>query len=415
MVCPQMRSQSTAIDSSLVSASIEQCYVWARENYPIVSQLKMIDKTTQYNVSNASSGNLPQITLSGQATYQSDVTALPIEIPNMEIPILDKDQYKLFGEVYQPLTNFGKVNTKKIMIENSGEIEKQHVELDLYKLKDRVNQIYFGVLLIDEKIEQYHIIKSDLDSALHKIDAAIKNGTATLADRQLLQVEHLSLDQQIDENEANQESFLKMLSTLTGKNMTPATNLIKPNYNPPKLSNNRPELQLFNLQSRSIDLQRKELHNSLTPTVGLFLQGGYGRPALNFLSNAFEFYYIGGIKFSWNISSFYNYKNRKRSLNVMKEKIQSNQEAFLMNSHLTELQQTAEIDKYISLINTDNQIVAIRQDVLNTAQVQLDNGLITTIDYVQFLNQLNNAKQTLLLHETQLLLAQHNLNITTGN
>jgi outer membrane protein TolC len=269
--------------------------------------------------------------------------------------------------------------------------------------------------LIGEKIEQYTLIQAELDSAMEKINAAIENGTATRADGQLINVERLSLKQQIDEQKANQLAFLKILSTLTGKNITRSTRLIKPIPNNQSLTNNRPELKLFSLQYQSIDLQRKQLDNSLMPNVGVFAQGGYGRPALNFLNNEFEFYYIGGLKFNWNISSLYNYNDTKRSLDLNTEKIQSNQDAFLMNNNLTELQQSAEIDKYNSLINTDGQIVEIRQDVLNTAKVQLDNGLITTIDYVKFLSDLNRAKQSLILHETELLLAQYNLKITTGN
>lgn len=401
--------------SSIKEISIQECYEWTNNNYPLIRQLSIIERSVQYNLSNASNGNLPQISLNGQATYQSDVTEIPIDIPNLEINAIDKDQYKIYAEVYQPLTNFSSIKTNKKVIEKNGQIDQQKIEVDLYQLKERVNQIYFGVLLIDKKIKQFKIIQSDIDSAMTKIKAAIINGTSTQTDQQLLYVERISIDQQIEENQANQIAFLEMLSTLTGKQISVSTKLIKPSSVVLPSIIRRPELQLFDLQNESINLQANQLKNSLLPNVGLFIQGGYGRPALNALSNDFNLYYIGGLKFNWNLSSLYNYKNTKRNLSLNSDKINTQKEVFLLNTSLTQSQQTAEIKKYQQLIKSDYTIIRIREDVLRTAKVQLDNGLITTIDYVKFLNDVNQARQILLLHETQLLLAQYNLKTTTGN
>lgn len=401
--------------SPVVSVSIEQCYEWSKSNYPFTRQIAIIDKTTEYNINNASSGNLPQISLNGQATYQSAVTELPIEMPGLAIPTIDKDQYKAYVDVYQPLTNFRSVKNQKKILETNGEIEKQQLEVDYLKLKDRINQIYFGTLLISEKNKQLRIIQSDIDSALVRVQAAIENGTATLTDKQLLNVERISLDQQIDENQANQLAFLRMLSILTGKEITPATKLLRPQSASLNTSLNRPELKIFSLQSQNIYFQKKQLNHTLIPNMGLFVQGGYGRPALNFLSNDFEFYYIGGVKFNWNISALYNLKNNKRSLSLANDKIAAQKEIFLLNTKLTQSQQSAEIGKYQRLVESDKQIISIRESVVNTAKLQLENGLITTIDYVKNLNDLNRAKQMMLLHETQLLLAQQNYKNTIGN
>lgn len=407
-------AQPTVQKPIISSLTIDECYQWTRENYPLIKQLDIIDKTTQYTLSNASTGNLPQINIKGQATYQSDVTELPFDLPNVDIPSINKDQYKIYGEVFQPLTNYGRVNAGKKLIEHNGEIEKQQVEVDLYKLKDRINQIFFGVHLYNEKIEQFQIIQSDLDSALVKVEAAIANGTATLIDKQLLNVERISLNQQVEESKANQLAFLKMLSTLTGKNITESTRLIKPSVEVLPTTISRPELQLFNLQSQSVALKQKQINNTLLPNIGLFAQGGYGRPALNFLSNEFDFYYIGGLRLNWNLSHLYTFRNTKRSLDLLTERIAIQQGAFMLNTSLTQSQQSAEVTKYQSLIQSDKEIIQIREQVLETAKVQLANGLITTIDYVKHLNDVNKARQTLILHDTQLLLALFNLKTTVG-
>ncbi len=410
-----VNAQYISGDPIIPSATIDDCYEWSRANFPLIQQMDIIDKATQYSLSNASNGNLPQINLNGQATYQSAVTNFPIELPNVEVPTVSKDQYKIYGEVYQPLTNFSKVNTKKRQIEIDGEIEKQRVEVDLYKLKERINQTYFGVLLINEKISQFEIIIADLDSAMVKVTAAIDNGTATLTDKRLLNVERISIVQKIEENESNQLAFLNILSLLTDKNISKSTILDKPEVQAEVSEVSRPELRLFKLQNEAVDIQSKQLNNNLMPNLGLFGQGGYGRPALNFLSNDFELYYVGGVKLNWNISNYYNHKNSKKSLQTVRDKISTQQQTFLLNTELTQTQQTAEITKFEGLMKSDNEIINIRTEILNTAKVQLNNGLITTIDYVKYLNDVNRAKQSFLLHETQLLLALYNLKITTGN
>ena len=271
--------------TSTTSITIDECYQWSRENYPLIKQLDLIDQTTQFSLANAANGKLPRITLNGQATYQSDVTQLPIENPNFEIPTLDKDQYKIYADIYQPLTNFSQINANRAAISHNGEIEKQKTEIDLYKLRNRINQLFFGVLLIQDKLAEFETIETDLDSALFKINAAIKNGTATRTDQQLLLVEKISLAQRIDENQATQMAFLGMLSTLTGQNIFENTELIKPVVDSIPKSIKRPELKLLSLQKQSIALQQEQIKSSLLPNAGLFAQGGYGRPALNFLSN----------------------------------------------------------------------------------------------------------------------------------
>lgn len=406
--------QAQSIDAP-EGISIDQCYAWSMENYPLIKQLELIDKTTDYNLRNALTGNLPQMNLNGQATYQSAVTELPIELPNVEIPSISQDQYKVYADIYQPLTNFRNVKLNQNLIEQGGEIEKQKLEVELYKLKERINQIFFGSLMLQEKLLQFGIITSSLDSASAKIEAAIANGLATPNDKLILDVERISLDQEIEETKANQNAFLIMLSSLTGQSITDAKSLLKPVSMPSSGNINRPELQLFDLQNQAILTQAKQLDNSLMPNIGLFAQAGYGRPALNFLSNDFDFYYIGGLKVNWNISNLYNFKRSKNSLLLGSDRIAIQKETFLLNTNLAETQQSTEISKLQSLLISDQKIIQIREEILAYAEVQLSNGLITSLDFVNYFNEVKKARQSLALHEIQLLLAEATLQVTTGN
>lgn len=395
--------------------TLSECYEWSRNNYPLIAKLDLLEKSTQYSLNNASKGNLPQININGQATYQSEVTELPLELPNVEIPTQDKDQYKIYGEIYQPLTNFSTINSQKNQIEINGQIEQQKVEVDLYQLKDRINQIYFGTLLMDVKNEQLLLIQMDIDSTIARLDAAINNGTATLMDRKLLEVEKINVRQQLNENQSNKEAFLKMLSALTGKNINSSTTLTRPVATTPHNTLSRPELRLFDLQEQLLNVQKAQVNTRHIPSLGLFFQGGYGRPALNFLSNDFSAYYITGLKFNWNLSKLYTSKNDKQRFDIQRQLIDKQKEAFLLNTGITQSQQSTEINKYNTLISSDKQAVQLREEIKSTAEVQLINGLITTIDYIKILNDASRANQQLELHEIMLLQSQYNLNTTIGN
>ena len=410
-----VQAQDNPSSASLATATLSECYEWSRINYPLIAKLDLLEKSTQYSLSNASKGNLPQININGQATYQSEVTELPLELPNVEIPTQDKDQYKIYGEIYQPLTNFSTIKSQKEQIAINGQIEQQKIEIDLYQLKDRINQIYFGTLLMEVKNEQLLLVQMDIDSTIARLDAAINNGTATLMDRKLLEVEKINVIQQLNENQSNQEAFLQMLAALTGKNITTSTSLVRPVAVILNSTLNRPELRLFDLQEQFITIQKAQISNRHIPILGLFFQGGYGRPALNFLSNDFSAYYITGLKFNWNLSNFYTSKNDRQRFDIQGQLIDTQKEIFLLNTEITQSQHATAINKYNTLINSDKQAVQLREEIKSTAEVQLANGLITTIDYIKILNDASRAKQQLNLHEIMHLQSQYNLNTTIGN
>lgn len=411
-IAQAQEDQSIELRSTI---SLSECYEWSKNNFPLIAKLDLLEKSTQYNLSNASKGNLPQININGQATYQSDVTEFPLELPNVEIPTQNKDQYKVYGEVYQPLTNFSAIKSRKEQIIINRQIEQTKVEIDLYQLKDRINQIYFGTLLFEVKNEQLLLIQIDIDSTITRLDAAIKNGIATLMDRKLLEVEKVNLIQKLDENQSNKEAFLMMLSILTGKKISATTQLVRPINTSLSGNLNRQELHLFTLQEQLLQEQKYQIDDRYIPNVGLFLQGGYGRPGLNFLSNEFSAYYITGLKVNWNLSKLYTSKNDKQLFDIQLQMIDTQKKTFLLNTKIIQQQQSTEINKYNKMISSDEQAVQLREEIKSIAEVQLVNGMITTIDYIKILNDANRSKQQLELHKIMLLQAQHNLKTTIGH
>jgi outer membrane protein TolC len=395
--------------------NIDTCYVLAQRNYPLVKQQALIEKSEEYSIENATKSTLPQLNLAGQGTYQSEVTGLPITLPGVNITPLSKDQYKLYGEVAQPITDLITVKHQKELIQRNAAVEKEKIEVELFKLKERINQLFFGILLIDAQVLQSQTLKKDLQAGIDKANAAIANGTALKSSLNLLKAEMLKVDQRVIELQASKKGFADMLALFINRPVDENTQLEKPQVVSLDTRINRPELRLFAAQRQIYDVQNDLISARNLPRVSLFFQGGLGRPALNFLSNDFEMYYIGGLRLNWNLSSFYTQKNERKTLALNQDIVGIQQEAFLFNTNLSLKQQSSEISKLNQLISTDQEIIQLRESIRNTAKNQLDFGTVSSNDYITYLNAEDQAKQGLLLHQIQLLMAQYNAKTTAGN
>jgi outer membrane protein TolC len=406
---------ATAFAQSTTSLNIDSCYTMAKRNYPLVKQYALIEKSKEYSIDNANKNYLPQFNIAGQATYQSEVTQLPISLPNVSIEPLSKDQYKLYGEVSQPITDLFTVKDQKELVKANAEIEGQKIEVELYKLKERINNLFFGMLLIDAQIQQTELLKKDIQSGIDKTNTAIENGTALKSSADNLKAELLKANQRTIELKSNRKGYAAMLSLFINHPITENTTLIKPS--PQIISNtiNRPELKLYDLQKKTFDVQSKLITARNLPRFSLFFQGGLGRPALNMLSNDLKGYYIGGLRLNWNLTGLYTYNKEKKILALNQNGLDIQRDVFLFNTNLNLQQQNSEVTKVQELIETDNSIITLRESIKNTTKNQLENGTVTTNDYLTAVNAQDQAQQNLLLHQIQLLMAQYNYQTTSGN
>ncbi len=397
------------------SLTLDNCLEMAKQNYPLIKQYTLIEKTKEYSIANAQKGYLPQFNVAGQATYQSAVTAVPISLPNMDVPTISKDQYRLYGEVSQSITDLFTVKDQKEYINTNSEIESQKVEVELYKLRERINNLFFGILLIDAQIQQTELLKKDIQSGIEKTNVAIANGVALKSTADNLKAELLKADQRTIELKATRKGYADMLALFIGNPIDENTILEKPHRQMPTYTINRPELRLFDLQKKSFDVQEKLITAKNLPRFSLFFQGGVGRPGLNMLNPDFQGYYITGLRLNWNLTGFYTYKNEKKILANNQSIIDIQRETFLFNTNLTLKQQNADITKMQELIETDRSIITLRESVKNTTQNQLTYGTATTNDYLIAVNAEDQAKQSLILHEIQLLMTEYNAQTTAGN
>jgi len=401
--------------------AVETCQEKAKANYPLVKQYGLIEQTAKYNIENANKGYLPQLTLSAKATYQSEVTSIPAVLGQklgISLPSLAKDQYQAVLEATQVIWDGGVISTQNKITKAGAEVEKQKLEVDLYTLNDRVNQLFFGILLLDEQLKQTEILKNDLKTSYDRVAAYKTNGVAVQADLDAIKVEQLNADQRTSDIQNTIKTYCLMLSALTKLDINEKTELKKPEIDWSTLKNvnvHRPEIGLFDAQGKLYDNQKNLILSANRPKVGAFVQGGYGQPGLNMFTIGFSPFYIGGVRFSWNISNLYSQKANLIKLDLSKKSVDIQKETFLFNNDLITKQQQNEIEKLQSTVTNDNEIIRLRQNIKNATNARLDNGTASVSDLVRDLNAENQAKQLKSLHEIQLLMNVYQLKNNTNN
>lgn len=412
-------ASATPFKAQLENLSLEECYQLAKENYPTIRKKGMIAKTADYNIENANKNYLPKVSFSGQASYQSQTInfsdvlgALPI---NAALPSLSKDQYKIQGEIDQILYDGGMIHNQKELIKANTTLQQQNIETSLYALKQRINNLFFSILLMNEQLTQNEINKSNLQTQIQKTEAALKYGVAYRSNLDELKAEIVNIEMASTEYTANREAYLKMLSLFIGKEVSNSTKLESPGNDLFQTEIVRPELKAFDLQKSIYDLQKKQLKSDFLPTVSAFFQGAYGRPTLNIIENKFGPWFITGVRFNWSLDSLYSTSNKKEVLELNKKTTDLDKETFLLNTKLNLTQQDIEVKKYTQLIEQDEKVIALRKSVKESAEAQLSNGVITVHEYIQKLNAEHLARQSLILHQVQLLQAKYNQKFITGN
>ena len=396
--------------------SLEECYTLVNKNYPLAKQHNLLSKQNELDLEVIKTKKLPQLDFLAQASYQSDVIDIPVSIPNFTIESPSKDQYKTTVSVNQLIYDGGLINASAEAKSASLKTQQKQVDVNLYQLKQQVNQLYFSILLFQEKTALLTSKKELLQAKLKEVQAGIKYGILLPTSDSVLEAELLKIEQQSTEIEITKITLTETLSKLIGKNIS-STILLE---NPEILTNSgmniiRPELELFKLQKEQIKASEQLIAKKNSPKLVGFATGGYGNPGLNLLDNTFQTYYLAGFKINWNIFDWNSAKKERKSLQVNKEIIDNQQEIFTLNTNIELNQQLAEINKISKYIESDKTIIELRKTILKSADSQLKNGVITSSAYITELTNLYEAENNLSTHKIQLLLAKANYKTTKGN
>ena len=406
---------STVIGYGQVSSiNLEDCYRLARENNPRMSDIHRQQEISDLKIQNIGTAWNPQLNLNGQATYQSEVTKVSVPIPGISIPSPSKDQYKVYMDVKQTIYDGGASQANRSVENTSLAAEQQNLEVELYALHDKVNQLYFGVLLMTENEAVMNLKKSILDERIRVLESGYKNGTVTSRDLELLKAERLLTDQQIGEIHSERLSGLGALGLLTNQNLNENTSLSEPIVRVKGDLITRPELKYFDLLGNKIDRNSQLLQKTRSPKIFGFGQAGYGRPGLNMLKNTFDPYYLVGLGVSWNILDWKQTGRNREILEVQKQIIGSQRAVFDQNLSIALFRANESIKKVEQLLKIDEELVVLREDIAKRAASQLENGTITSADYIVDLNAVTQANINKKSHKVQLYQAVVNYNTLAG-
>ena len=408
--------------STTTAQTLEECQKAAEKNYPLIKQYGLIAQTTELTVSNIQKEWLPKIAVSAQATYQSNVVAWPERIQSiyqqmgLAMKGLKKDQYKMAIDLQQTLYDGGTIASKQAIARQEAKVQEAENQTKLYQVHHRVNEMYFALLLLNEQIKLNNNVKSLLLSSENKLAAMVKSGTAATSDLDNIKAERLSAEQQYTSLKAEQQMLQHILTTFCGIKVE---NVQKPTpVSTDILTNNRPELQLFNSKLKLSEAQEKALNTRLHPTLALFAQGYYGYPGMNMFNDMIDHKWrlngIVGVKLSWNVCALYTRKNDKARLRLQRELIENERKVFLFNNSMEQIRQNSNINRFKTMMQTDKEIIALRTNVRKAAESKLLHGIIDVNSLLREINNENAAKVQWAIHEIDMLKEMYNLKYTNN-
>ena len=413
----------TMLSAYVVHAqSLDECRRLAREHYPEIRQYDLISKTEQYNISNAARAWIPQIVLSGQATYQSATPTYPealnemIAAYGMDMSGIRKDQYKVAIDISQNIWDGGMSKANRKIAETDAMEQRSRLDVSLYDLQSRVDNIYFGILLLDESTAQTETMIKVLESNLNRMRVFYNNGVAMQSDVDAIEAELLSAKQTLGQIKASRDSYRRMLEIFIGQ---PLSNdkLERPETRDVLSRNSaRPELSLLDAQSNKLSAQRKAITASLMPQFSAFAQGYYGYPGMDMFKSMvtpeWTLNGIVGVRMMWNIGAFYTKKNNFNKLDIAEQQIAIQRDVFLLNTQMQTTQDDGEIARMRSALEDDNRIVELRRSVRMAAESKLNNGVIDATDLLRKIADETTANLNRSTHEIELLQAIYRLKTT---
>ncbi|TDU40473.1 outer membrane protein TolC [Gelidibacter sediminis] len=403
---------STVVSQEIVT--LQECYDLASVNYPLTKQLSLFETQHQLEQEVVLSSKLPQFSFDAQATYQSDVIAVPI--PNSTIKPINKDQYRATLSVNQLIYNGGATDASLNVKSSQLKTKQKQVEVNLYQLKQHINQLYFSILLAQETDLLLQSKQTLLEVKLSEVISGIKYGVLLPASDKVLKVELIKIKKQLKDIESNKVTLIETLSSIIGHHLDPSTtfqNTLIETITTTELT--RPELELFQLKKDEIESNEAVIAKQNSPKLLGFATGGYGNPGLNMLDNSFQPFYSLSVKLNWNVFDWNSNKKLREALSINKDIIDTETETFKLNTNTELNQQLNEIKRIEAFIASDLEIINLRKEVLKSADSQLKNGVITSSAYITELTNLYEDENTLIKHKIQLQLAKANYNVIKGH
>jgi outer membrane protein TolC len=397
--------------------SLDSCQALARRNHPLLRQLGLIEQISSLRQQNIRTQNLPQFDFTARASWQSDVTKVSLNIPGFPgIEPLSKDQYKAYIDIRQKIFDGGVAKQREKIEEADRLVSQQQKETELYKIKETVNSLFFNVLILQENQKIMNLKKETLEAKIKIINSAVKNGATLPNELDQLLAEQLLTDQQETELNSAKQITSTLLEIITGSKIPSNTNFVTPVLDNQSAERefNRPEITYFTLQQNRLDQNRDFLKISRKPSAFAFGQAGFGRPGLNMLNNNFADWYMFGAGLTWNIWDWHRTQRERATLNYQKDLINSDIQNLKRTLTMSLDQEESNYQKLKKLLISDEQIVVLKEQISRRSASALENGAITSADYLRDLNSSLQAKANLETHKIQLIQSTVNMKTIQG-
>ena len=408
-----------------MAQTLEECQQAAERNYPLIQQYDLISRTTDLTVANIQKGWLPQVSASAQATYQSDVVSWPDQLKSVytsmgiDMKGLRKDQYKVGIDVSQVVYDGGAISSQKEIARRQGAVDEAQTEVTMYQVRRRVNEMYFGLLLLDEQIRLNGDLQTVLESNERKLKAMSEHGTAAESDYLSVKAERLNVRQQAGDLQSQRRSLAAVLSAFCGVEVKNVEKPAPSATSSQQQSGLRPELRAIDAQLRLADAREQSLKAALMPKLSVFASGFYGYPGYNMfedmMSRKWSLNGMIGARLSWNIGALYTHKNDKAKIQLQRDMAETSRRVFLFNNNMEQMQQNENIARYRSMMKDDEEIIALRSSVRKAAESKLSHGIIDVNDLVKEINAENTARVRQTMHEIEMLKEIYELKFTTNN
>ncbi len=398
-------------------ATLGACHEKAIAAYPQLSDKTLVKDASDLRIKNINSNYLPQLSINGQATYQSDVTqiSLPPQM-GLSVPSPAHDQYKVTLDAQQIIYDGGLTRKQKQLEEASSAADIQQVETDLLRIKEQVNNTFFTIILLQENKRLLQNTLNVLKEKEQTVKSMVKNGVLMQSDENTIIAERLKTEQLVVETDINRSSAIRIMNLLTNESFTDSTVFVSPELTiQDTLITNRPEIKTFELQEKRVEAAGSISSTSLLPKVYAFGQLGYGRPGLNMMNDSFNEFYMVGASLKWTFLDWNKSRREKQVYAIQKKMVANKRDNFNKNLSIDLQNRLATIKKSEEALQRDADIVKLRASITQVAQSQLNNGVITSTDYITELNSETQARINLETHKIQLIQAKANYLLATGN
>jgi len=397
-----------AVALSQEQYTLEELMQSAQENHSLSKNYQNLKSLSDEKKANLKVNYLPSLDLDARATYQSDVINIDLNVPGVDFPNPTKDQYKVSLELSQTLYDGGM--TRKLVEAEEEELafSLKELETKIFKEKEKVIDLYFNYLMLNEKRKTLTIIHDRLNENFKLIEAGIENGVMLPSDLDLMKLEMLKLEQSVRDVETMMESVLDILAQKTGRELiNDPENFSVPVFNEPADSGIfRTEIQMFSHKKTILAKYADVQDSRRMPKLYAFGQLGYGKPGLNMLSDQFDTYYYAGAGLRWNIWDWKKSSREKTMLSIQADMVDNQEKEFTANINVVLNNLAAEIIKHKENASNYADMLELRKNVSQTYDIQLKKGTIKAIDYLKVVD---DEKTTEIQKNTEDLLYQKSI------